>query len=194
MSRQPLPVTPKQIAALPPELRTPPRGVTDDDERRIAALEAEFAALKQTPRNSSLPTKQRAFARETDAGQAAVGPETRRPAPPCQARTGVDFPRTMYGGGAAEADAVSSLRHNALGKRSRAARHQVWELPEIKPLITEYQRHRLTCPRCGETTCGALPPAVPTGQAGPRLAAFVALLMGCFKQSKRAWRCFWNRC
>jgi hypothetical protein len=26
MSRQPLPVTPRQIAALPPEFRTPPRG------------------------------------------------------------------------------------------------------------------------------------------------------------------------
>jgi hypothetical protein len=167
--------------------------VIDYYERRIAALEAEFAALKKTPRNSSLPTKQRAFAPETDAGQAAVGPETMRPVGPCQARTGVDFPRTMYGGGAAEADPVSSLRHNALGKRSRAARHQVGELPDIKPLVTEYQRHRLTCPCCGETTRGALPPGVPTGQAGPRLAAFVALLTGCFKQSKRAWRCSWNR-
>jgi transposase len=28
-------------------------------------------------------------------------------------------------------------------------RHQVWELPEIKPLVTEYQRHRLACPTAG---------------------------------------------
>jgi len=64
-------------------------------------------------------------------------------------------------------------------------RHQVWEIPEIKPLVTEYQRHRLTCPGCSTSTCGELPPGVPHGQAGPRLVALTALLMGCFKQSKR---------
>jgi len=63
-------------------------------------------------------------------------------------------------------------------------RHQVWELPEIKPVVTEYQRHRLVC-SCGCSTCGELPEGVPTGQAGPRLIAFAALLMACFRQSKR---------
>lgn len=63
-------------------------------------------------------------------------------------------------------------------------RHQVWELPEIRPLVTEYQRHRLDCD-CGCATCGDLPVGVPTGQAGPRLIAFSALLMACFRQSKR---------
>jgi transposase len=63
-------------------------------------------------------------------------------------------------------------------------RHQVWELPEIKPDVTEYQQHRLVC-TCGCSTCGELPPGVPTGQAGPRLIAFSALLMACFRQSKR---------
>jgi transposase len=63
-------------------------------------------------------------------------------------------------------------------------RHQVWELPEIKPLVTEYQQHRLVC-SCGCSTCGELPQGVPTGQAGPRLVAFTALLMACFRQSKR---------
>jgi transposase len=63
-------------------------------------------------------------------------------------------------------------------------RHQVWELPEIQPLVTEYQRHRLVC-CCGCTTCGDLPDGVSTGQAGPRLIAFSALLMACFRQSKR---------
>jgi transposase len=63
-------------------------------------------------------------------------------------------------------------------------RHQVWELPDIQPLVTEYQRHRLVCD-CGCATCGDLPVGVPTGQAGPRLIAFSALLMACFRQSKR---------
>ena len=63
-------------------------------------------------------------------------------------------------------------------------RHQVWELPEIRPVITEYQRHRLVC-ACGASSCGELPSGVPTGQAGPRLVAFAGLLMACFRQSKR---------
>src|ERR1700675_2643291 len=63
-------------------------------------------------------------------------------------------------------------------------RHQVWELPEILPVVTEYQRHRLVC-ACGCSTCGDLPDGVPTGQAGPRLIAFSGLLMACFRQSKR---------
>jgi transposase len=63
-------------------------------------------------------------------------------------------------------------------------RHQVWELPEIQPIVTEYQQHRLVC-SCGCSTCGELPAGVPSGQAGPRLIAFTALLMACFRQSKR---------
>jgi transposase len=63
-------------------------------------------------------------------------------------------------------------------------RRQIWELPEIKPIVTEFQLHRLVC-SCGCSTCGTLPEGVPAGQAGPRLIAFAALLMACFRQSKR---------
>ena len=63
-------------------------------------------------------------------------------------------------------------------------RHQVWELPDIQPVVTEYQRHRLVCV-CGSSTCGDLPVGVSSGQAGPRLIAFSGLLMACFRQSKR---------
>ena len=71
------------------------------------------------------------------------------------------------------------------GEGAAPLRHQVWELPEIKPQVVEYQRHRLTCPCCGETTCATLPHGVPTGQSGPRLVAFAGLLMAYFRQSKR---------
>lgn len=64
-------------------------------------------------------------------------------------------------------------------------RHQIFELPEIKPIITEYQQHRLSCPCCGISTTAALPDGVPQGQTGPRLVAFSALLMAYFRQSKR---------
>ena len=64
-------------------------------------------------------------------------------------------------------------------------RHQVWELPPIRPIVDEYQLHRGHCPCCGITTRAKLPESVPTGQCGPRLAAFTGLLMGHFRQSKR---------
>ncbi|HBO45258.1 MAG TPA: IS66 family transposase [Planctomycetaceae bacterium] len=71
------------------------------------------------------------------------------------------------------------------GSDPEPLRHQVWELPEIKPIVTEYQRHRLACPCCGEKSCADLPPGVPQGQSGPHLMAFVALLMAYYRQSKR---------
>ena len=71
------------------------------------------------------------------------------------------------------------------GSDAEPLRHQVWEVPEIKPHVTEYQRQRLVCGRCGETTCAELPAGVPQGQSGPRLMAFVALLMAFYRQSKR---------
>jgi transposase len=64
-------------------------------------------------------------------------------------------------------------------------RHQVWELPPIEPIINEYQLFRGHCPCCGITTMASLPEGVPSGQCGPRLAAFTGLLMGHFRQSKR---------
>ena len=71
------------------------------------------------------------------------------------------------------------------GTDAEPIRHQVWDLPPIQPIVTEYQQHRIHCPCCRITTCGELPPGVPTGQCGPRLAAFVGLLMGHYRQSKR---------
>ncbi len=70
------------------------------------------------------------------------------------------------------------------GTDPQPLRHQVWELPDFQPSVTEYQQHRLVC-ACGCSTCGPLPTGVPSGQAGPRLIAFAGLLMACFRQSKR---------
>ena len=52
------------------------------------------------------------------------------------------------------------------GSDPEPLRHQVWELPEIKPHVTEYQRHRLACPACGETTCAELPVRRAPGAVG----------------------------
>jgi transposase len=69
--------------------------------------------------------------------------------------------------------------------------HQVLELPPIRPIVTEYRRHRLRCPRCHTTTCAALPTDVAGATCGPRLQAAVALLTGACRLSKRtaSWVC-----
>src|SRR5512135_256209 len=63
--------------------------------------------------------------------------------------------------------------------------HQVAELPKIEPIVNEYRLHRLACPRCGETTCGPLPPGVPSGSFGPYLQAVLAMFAGAYRLSKR---------
>src|SRR5262247_223075 len=64
-------------------------------------------------------------------------------------------------------------------------RHQVLEIPPIKPVITEYQWHQLVCSECGATTRAPWPEGVPSGTYGPRVHATVALCTGSYRLSKR---------
>src|SRR3954468_6219703 len=64
-------------------------------------------------------------------------------------------------------------------------RHQVAEVPPVQPVVDEYRLHRLKCPRCGTSTCAALPPGVPTGAFGPRLRAILSVLAGAYRLGKR---------
>jgi transposase len=173
-----LEITEDLIARQPPEAQAIIRILL----AKIAELEAR---LKQTPQNSSRP------------------PSTQHPhAKPALPRNRIGRKRGGQPGHAKheralipaeECQQIVPLRPQACrrcgqplaGSDPQPLRHQVWDIPEIKPLVAEYQRHRLTCPCCGETTCAPLPAGVPYSQAGPRLVALTALLMGCFKQSKR---------
>jgi transposase len=149
---------------------------------KIAELESR---LNKTPQNSSLPpSSQHPHAK----------PPTRKPK--SKRKRGGQPGHAKHERPLLPTDACDQVRSlkpsecrrcgtKLTGTDADPLRHQVWELPEIRPSVVEYQRHRLTCPGCGVTTCAALPPGVPSGQAGPRLIALTALLMGCFRQSKR---------
>lgn len=187
-----LPISPEQLAALPPDVRAVIEAIVQHYERRIAELEAEVAALRgelarqdKTPQNSSLP------------------PSTQHPhAKPAKPKSKSNKKRGGQPGHAKherplipteECDEVVPLKPaecrrcgtKLSGNDPEPWRHQVYELPEIQPIVTEYQQHRLRCSGCGDTTCAELPTGVPRGQSGPKLIAFVALLMACFRQSKR---------
>jgi transposase len=71
------------------------------------------------------------------------------------------------------------------GEDAQPARHQVTEIPPIKPVVTEYQLHQLCCPACGEATRGELPVGVSLGAFGPRVQAIAALCTGAYHLSKR---------
>lgn len=154
-------------------------------ETEVAELKAELAASKKTPRNSSLPpstehphakpTPQREKSGKKPGGQPGHSKHERALIPTAQCQDVIPvIPK-----------ACRRCGEPLAGNDPEPLRHQVWDVPEIMPLVTEYQQHRLVCPCCGESTCGQLPAGVPQGQAGPRLVALTALLMGCFKQSKR---------
>ncbi len=63
--------------------------------------------------------------------------------------------------------------------------HWVYELPEIRPVITDHQCLDVQCAKCGLVTRGALPAGVPTGQYGPTVQAMTGLIRGELKQSVR---------
>jgi transposase len=180
MSREPL-VSEELIARQSPEAQAIIRILL----AKIADLEAEIATLKKTPRNSSLPpSTQHPHAKPAPTKDKSHKKPGGQPGHPKHERALIPTEQCH--------DVLTLKPHGCRrcgeplsGDDPAPWRHQVWEIPEIKPIVTEYQRHRLTCARCGETTCGELPAGVPHSQAGPRLVALTALLMGCFKQSKR---------
>lgn len=189
MSPSQPPITPEQLAALPAEFRALLQAVIDHYEARIAKLEARIAELEgragKTPQNSSLPpSTQHPHAKPPSAKPKS---KKQRGGQPGHAKHERPLLPTE------QCDEVQPLKPTECRRCGKTLtgcdpdpwRHQVWELPEIQPIVTEYQRHRLTCPGCGETTCARLPPGVPLGQSGPRLVAFTGLLMAYFRQSKR---------
>ena len=170
----PPPLPPDVFDALPPAVQAYIRYL----EARLADLEAK---LNQNSTNSSKPP--------------SSDPPHAKPAPPKTAsgkrkggqpghpkRTRPDLPP----------DTILELRpgtcdrcsHTLVGDDPEPLRHQVVELPPIRPVVTEYRRHRLPCPNCGRVTCPALP-ADARGGYGPRVQAVCALLSGAYRVGKR---------
>lgn len=178
------PITPEQLSALPPEIRVLVRAIIDHYERQLAELRAELARERKTPQNSSLPPSSehphaklppaKPKSKKNRGGQPGHEKHERALIPREQCQAVIPCKPTN----------CRRCGRKLSGSDATPLRHQLWEVPAIQPLVTEYQLHRLPC-RCGATTCGTLPAGVPVSQAGPRLIALVALLMGCFRQSKR---------
>ena len=71
------------------------------------------------------------------------------------------------------------------GADGQPQRHQVTDIPAVKPRVTEYQRHRLVCTVCGAVTRAEWPAGVPRGGFGPRVQAITAWWTGAYHRSRR---------
>jgi transposase len=81
-----------------------------------------------------------------------------------------------------QCDECAGLLH---GQDPEPHRHQVFELPPVEPIVTEYQQHALDCRLCNHRTMGKLPEGVSARAFGPTVDAVVAVLMGVYRLTKR---------
>jgi transposase len=169
---------------IPPEAQAALLAAFASLERRIAELEAR---LNQNSTNSSRPpssdppavkVKRRPpapTAGRKRGGQPGHKRHTRALVPPERLREAFEVKPMLCGGCGA------SLQ----GDDPDPARHQVAEIPPVRPDVDEYRLHRLACSCCGTTTRAELPPGVPTGPFGPRLRAILAMFAGAYRLAKR---------
>ena len=74
------------------------------------------------------------------------------------------------------------------GADPRPRVHQVIDLLDFRPFVTEHRLHALTCAACGATARGTLPPETPKGLLSDRIVALLSLFTGKYKLSKRSAR------
>jgi transposase len=167
------PVLPQALwAQLPPEVQAYIEALEERQasmgalEARVVALEALVQSLQeqlnQTSRNSSRPPS-------------SDSPQHSHPRRPWWKRRRGGQPghpghtRTLLP--VADVDEVVVLKpeqrphcHTAFtGDDPMPWRHQVIEIPPLKPIVTEYQWHQLVCAACGEVTRAPWPVGVPSG-------------------------------
>src|SRR5436305_1699291 len=169
---------------VPPEAQAALLAVFASLEKRIAELEAR---LNLNSTNSSKPPSTDPLAVKLKrrppvppsgrkrGGQPGHKRHTRALVPPEQLRETFEVkPTHCQGCGTAlQGDDPDPLRH------------QVAEIPPVRPDVDEYRLHRLTCSCCGTITRSELPAGVPTGSFGPRLRAILTMFAGSYRLAKR---------
>jgi transposase len=71
------------------------------------------------------------------------------------------------------------------GSDTNPYRHQIVEIPPIRPIVIEHRLHQLVCQQCGSSTRATLPTEVNPSGYGARVVATVAVLSGVYRHSQR---------
>jgi len=165
-------------------------------DARIAALEAQVAGLqvRLAQLEERLATHSRNSSKPPSSDPPSVPP---RKKPPTGRKPGGQPGHEGHSRTLLPADKVDHLhvrrpdRCRGCGDRLHGddpdpERHQVIEIPAVRPEVSEWQLHALRCDRCGTRTRAELPPGVPLGGFGPRVQGTAALLSGVYRLSHRA--------
>jgi transposase len=160
---------------IPPAAQTAIRSLIQRYQRRLSDLEAQ---LKQNSTNSSKPPSSDppSLKRSPPKPTSSYKAGGQRGHAKAQ-RALVDHPDAIH---ECKPTTCRHCQHPLHGDDPQPLRHQVWDVPPVRPIVTEYRRHRLICPRCGLSTCGS----APAGQDGSRLKAACVLLTGAYRLSK----------
>jgi transposase len=172
--------------------RTPPeaRAYIETLIARVAALEAAVKELTERlqqdstnssrPPSSDRPSKKGLQKRRKPSGRRPGG----QPGHPGHTRELIlveDVDRVVV----LKPVSCGRCDHELSGTDPQPHRHQVIDIAPMRPVVHEYQVHRLNCEGCGATTYGSWPQGVPTSMIGPRAQAIVALCTGAYRLSKR---------
>jgi transposase len=185
-------ITPEDWQQTPERVRAWIQGMWEEVQHLKATVEKLQEAVNRNSQNSSQPPSQ-------DRPEQKV---TKEKAGPPRKRGGQRGHQGHHRVLVEQADEVivhkpvSCARCGALllGEDPNRYRHQVTELPIVKPRVTEHQVHRLECPCCGLVNRGELPPEVAASQFGLNVISLVALMMGRYRLSKRQMSQFWWEC
>lgn len=82
-------------------------------------------------------------------------------------------------------ETCSCCKEKISGEDSNPYRHQIVEIPPIKPIVIEHRLHQLVCDSCGASTRATLPADVNPSGYGVRVVALVAVLSGLYRHSQR---------
>lgn len=184
----PLGITSADWALTPPTVRLVLLAITEQQQqlaRRVADLEAQLAkhsANSSKPPSSdppSAPPKPPKPKTDRNRGAQKGHAGTHRPlVPPDEVSEFVVHRPSVCRG--CHTDLPLDLAADAI------ERHQVWELPPIRPTITEHQFVTLRCPCCHTPQRAEHPLALPAGAFGPNVIALTAVLRGRYHLSTRA--------
>jgi len=154
-------------------------------DARLKALEQQVASLRQNSTNSSKPPSSdgpRVMRAKKEGSSRPAGGQkghkgSRRALLPVEQMDHVQdlYPKVCERCGA-------SLP--VTGHSSPVLRHQVFDLPELEPVKTEYRLHETLC-SCGHRSRASLPPAVASTQFGPRVHAAIAYLSSVHRSTRR---------
>lgn len=178
------------LEATPESIKLVLKFLLEERKQTLAKIEALEERVNKNSKNSSIPPSKNGFG-----GLVSHKVTAKRKPLKLQSRR-IKQERKLYE--VAECVATHEFKpsnckscgYELTGADSHPKRHQVVDLPEIKPLITEYRLHQLECEHCGDRTRASLPSFVSPKCYGARLAAFVAMLSGESRQSHRQVKTF----